>query len=232
MIQLTASGVRIVKDGEWAAQQQEFAQRHCVLLEGFLGESILRHVPWLLESGEFFPREDFDHTGRAFAKELTMRRSEVLPRAFFCLLNQPALREAVAELTGCEKPIRSFAGRCFAHLSGSGHFDSWHSDCNDGRRYALSIDLCEKPFAGGAFQIRDRKTREVLQTLGGSRFGSAHLFRIHKSVEHRILPVRGAAPRYRYAGWFRSRGSYREVLEESAVPAPAQGRTAHGKDPA
>ena len=52
MIQLTTSGLRIAKDAAWAAQQQDFAQRHCAVLEGFLGESILHHVPRMLEHGE------------------------------------------------------------------------------------------------------------------------------------------------------------------------------------
>ena len=92
MIQLTTSGLRIAKDDAWAAQQQEFAQRHCVVLEGFLGESILRHVPRMLEHGEFYTHDDFDCAGQAFAKELKMRKSETLPSMLFYFLNQPRLR--------------------------------------------------------------------------------------------------------------------------------------------
>ena len=117
MIQLTTSGVRIARDDAWAAQQQEFAQRHCVVLEGFLDESILCHIPRMLEQGEFDLRDDFDYEGQAFARELTMRRSEALPQMLFYFLNQPPLREAIAELTGCEKTIRTFVGRCFKHHS-------------------------------------------------------------------------------------------------------------------
>ena len=225
MIQVTASGLRIAKDDAWAAQQQEFAQRHCVVLEGFLDESLLCHIPRMLEHGEFDLRDDFDYEGQAFARELTMRKSEALPQMLFYFLNQPRLREAIAELTGCEKTIRTFVGRCFKHLPGGGQFDSWHGDVRDERLYALSINLSKEPFEGGSFQIRSTRTREVFQTVGANRFGDACLFRIDNSLEHKILPLRGTAPRCRYAGWFRAQGSLSEILLRNALFLP-------GRDPA
>ena len=220
MIQLTTSGVRIAKDDAWAAQQQEFAQRHCVVLEGFLDDSILCHIPRMLEQGEFDLRDDFDYEGQAFARELTMRRSEALPQMLFYFLNQPRLREAIAELTGCEKTIRTFVGRCFKHLPGGDHFDSWHGDVGDERLYALSINLSKEPFEGGSLQIRSRRTREVFQTVGGNRFGDACLFSVDDSLQHRILPLRGTAPRCRYAGWFRAQGNLSEIVLRSALLPP------------
>ena len=232
MIQLTASGLRIAKDDEWAAQQQEFAQRHCVVFEGFLGESILCHIPRMLEHGEFDLRGHFNRAGREFARELTMRKSETLPQMLFYLLNQPRLREAIAELTGCEQTIRTFAGRCFKHLPGVGHFNSWHRDVGDERLFALSINLSREPFEGGSFQIRSRRTREVFQTVGSNRFGDACLFRIDNSLEHRILPLRGTAPRCRYAGWFRAKGSLSEMLLRSALFPPGRDPAVRREDPA
>ena len=233
MIQLTTSGVRIAKDDEWAAQQQEFAQRHSVMLEGFIGESILCHIPRMLEQGEFDLRGDFNRAGREFARELTMRKSETLPQMLFCLLNQPRLFEAIAELTGCEKTIRTFVGRCFKHLPGVGHFSSWHGDVvKDERLYALSINLSREPFEGGNLQIRSRSTREVFRTVGVDRFGDACLFRIDKSLEHRTLPLRGTAPRCRYAGWFRAQGNLSEILLRSALFPPGRDPAVRGKGPA
>ena len=232
MIQLTTSGVRIAKDDAWAAQQQEFAQRHCVVLEGFLDESILCHIPRMLEQGEFDLRDDFDYEGQAFARELTMRKSEALPQMLFYFLNQPPLREAIAELTGCEKTIRTFVGRCFKHLPGGGQFDSWHGDVRDERLYALSINLSREPFEGGSFQIRSSRTREVFQTVGANRFGDACLFRIDNSLEHKILPLRGTAPRYRYAGWFRAQGSLSEIVSQSALFPLGRDQAVPRRDPA
>ena len=214
MIQLTAGGPRIVEDDGWAALRQEFAQRHCVVLEGFVGEGILGRVPRMLEAGRFHPHEDADGTGDVFCRELLMRNTEWLPRVFFLLLNQPRLFDAIAELTGSETAIRCFLGRCFKQLPGGGHFADWHSDVHDGagRMFGLTINLSPEP-CGGGFQIRSGKTREVLQTVAGTRFGDACLFRILESLAYRSLPVEGPAPRCIYGGWFfGGRADYREIV--------------------
>ena len=216
MIQLTAGGPRIVKDDAWVAQQREFAQRHCVVLEGFLDEGTLRRVPRMLETGGFYSREDVTKKGKVFARELQMREHELLPRVFFLLLNQPRLFGAIAEFTGCEKDIRRFNGRCFKQLPGSEHFDSWHGDHDRrGNLYGLTINLSSEPVRGGSFQIRSKETGKV-STVTGTRFGDACLFRIHKSFQHRALPVEGVVPRCVYGGWFAGGGAdYREIVRET-----------------
>ena len=222
MIQLTTGGPRIAVDNGWAARRQELAQRHCVVLEGFVDEGILERVPRMLEAGRFYLREDTTKKGEVFAKELCMRDTERLPQVFFLLLNQPRLFDAIAELTGCEAAIRRFSGRCFKQLPGGGHFDSWHTDDNLGRTFGLTVNLSPKP-CGGGFQIRCRETGEVFQTVTGTRFGDACLFRIHRSIEHRALPVEGPAPRCIYGGWFISGAGadYREVARATLRPCVA-----------
>ena len=217
MIQLTAGGPRIVKDDRWVAQQREFAQRHCVVLEGFLDEGILRRVPRMLEAGEFQTFEHATKKGRVFARELKMGGSALLPQVFFLLLNQPRLFGAIAELTDSEKPIRSFKGRCIQQHSGGEHYDSWHDDDRFDKLYGLVINLSPKPFRAG-FQIRNRKTKEVT-TLMETRFGDARLFRIHRSLQHRALSVEGKTPKCAYAGWFFGGDTdYREQVRETIRP--------------
>ncbi len=218
MIQLSTDGPRIVKDGGWAAQRREFAQRHCVVFKGFVDEGVLGRVPRMLEAGQFHTREHADKKGRVFSRELEMRPAEPLLAMFFLLLSQPRLFDAIAEFTGSEKAIQQFDGRCFKQAPSSGHFDSWHQDAVRERLYGLTINLSSKPFRGGGFQIRSMRTKEVLRTVAASRFGDACLFRIHESLEHRALPVEGTAPRCVYGGWFREGPSYREALRERVRP--------------
>ena len=187
------------------------------LLEGFLDEGILRRVPRLLEAGEFQTFEHATKKGGVFARELKMGGSALLPQVFFLLLNQPRLFSAVAELTGSEKPIRRFQGRCYKRLPDSEHFDSWHTDDTLNRRCGLVINLSSKPFRGG-FQIQNRKTKEVT-TLMETRFGDARLFRIHRSLQHRALSVEGKTPKCAYAGWFFGGDTdYREQVRETIRP--------------
>ena len=222
MIQLRTGGPRIVKDDGWAAQQREFAHRHCVVFKGFVDDGILGRVPRMLEAGQFYTREDTDKKGEVFARELTMRAGPLLPM-FLLLLNQPRLFEAIAEFTGSEEAIQRFNGRCFKLLPGGGHFDSWHTDAVRERLYGLTINLSSKPFSGGGFQVRSGRTKEVFQTVAASRFGDACLFRIHKSLEHRALPVEGTAPRCVYGGWFLAGGAdYRETLRQRWRPLEDQ----------
>ena len=221
MIQLTLGGPRIVEDDEWVAQQREFAQRHCVVFKDFVDEGILGRVPRMLETGWFHCEHAAD-TGEVFSRELQMRARERLPQTFFLLLNQPRLFGAIAEFTGCEAAIRRFSGRCFKQLPGGGHFTDWHSDTGDGagRMFGLTINLSPKP-CGGGFQIRSRKTggRGGGQTVTGTRFGDACLFRIHEFIEHRTLPVEGPVPRCIYGGWFFGAGAdHRELMRKKLRP--------------
>ena len=220
MIQLTAGGPRVVRDGEWMARQREFTDRHCVVFKDFVEESILNRVPRMLETSRYHVREHVDEDGVAFARELTMRHDQPLARVFELLLNQFRLFDAIAEFTGSERDIRLFEGRCYKRFPDGNHFGSWHDDGNPAKLYGLSINLSPRPVEGGAFHIRRRKTGEVLRTVSETRFGDAHLFRIHRSLEHKVSPVQGTEPRCAYAGWFRGGVDpldYRDVVRKTFV---------------
>ena len=223
MIQLTAGGPRIVKDAGWVAQQREFAHRHCVVFKDFVEESILRRVPRMLETSRYHVHEHVDEDGAVFDRELKMQDDQPLARAFELLLNQLRLFRAIAELTGSEKDIRLFQGRCCKRLPNDAPFDNWHDDGIPEKLYGLSINLSPKPVEGGAFHLRRKKTGEILRTVPSGRFGDAHLFRIHRSLEHKVSRVQGTEPRCTYAGWFRGGADhphYREVIRKVLVRAP------------
>ena len=223
MIRLATGGPHVVKDDRWAALRQEFAQRHCVTLEGFVDKGVLERVPRMLEAGRFHTFEHITSQGALVARELCMGDTEQLPLMFFWLLNQSRLFDAIAEFTGCGVAIRRFDLRCYKQVPGSDHFIAWHNDGprRTGRLFGLTINLSPEP-CGGGFQIRRRKTREVLRTVTGTRFGDACLFRIHESLEHRSLPVEGSEPRCICGGWFLGAGAdYRKVVREMIRRATA-----------
>ena len=200
-IQLTPSGPRIAKDEAWFAKKEEFARRHCVVLEDFVAPSLLERVPgWLATS-------QYDHWEHAYGgvtgtTELVMRGDQPLVGAFDILLNQPRLFEAIAEFARIEDEMGAFVGRCYKRLPNEGHFDAWHDDANAIRKLGLSISLSPKPVQGGVFSIRSTRTREVLRRVPPRPLGDAHLFRLGRSLEHRVSPVRGTEPKYAFAGWF------------------------------
>ena len=200
MIRLTMNGPEIVRDAEWAAQQDTFRKRHAIRFERFVAPPVLARLRSILQAAgdQFKSREDW-HDGKLIAREATLSGCLML---LHILLNQPSLFAEIGEFTGFDETIRRFRGRCYKMLPGGEHFDTWHSDWSDGRRFGLSINLSVEPVTGGEFQIRLRDSQEIIQTIAPSRFGDATLFRLGPALRHRVLPIRGAAPRCSYAGWF------------------------------
>lgn len=67
----------------------------------------------------------------------------------------------------------------------------------------------------------------VLAAVAATRFGDVCLFRIHASLEHRALPVKGVSPRCVFGGWFcigkqipRSFSAGLSVLRSPRTPGP------------
>lgn len=79
----------------------------------------------------------------------------------------------------------------------------WHDDLNDpARRLAVTINLTETPYCGGAFELRDARTRELLTTHHHTDPGAMLVFDVARDLEHRVLPVTAGGPRRVYTGWF------------------------------
>jgi len=128
------------------------------------------------------------------------------------LLNDAALRSAVAELAGCGS-IGCFEGRIYCIVPGTDHHDSWHSDVGQDRLLALSVNLGREPFDGGVLQLRPADSPAVLGEVDNPTPGDAVLFRIDPALRHRVGAVTGRVARTAYAGWFRAQPAYRDLLE-------------------
>ena len=224
MIQLTTSGLRIVKDDEWAAQQRNFAERHCVVLKNFVDDSLAPRLVRLAETGQYEQREralggkqlprGSLPPDAVVARELTMPGDEPLARTFDVLLNQRRLFDAIAELTGATKEIRRFMGR--GYKRGPEHFSRWHNDLVDGRLYGLGISLSAA--SGEVLRIRRAKDKEILRTVPPLKPGDARLFRIHRDLEHMVFVE--DKPYCGYAGWFvggKEHSRYEEVMRGQLV---------------
>ena len=223
MIQLTPGGIRVAKDDEWTARQQEFAQRQCVVLKNFVDDSLAPRLARLAETSQYELRERTYGgyhqrqrlpPGVAVARELTLLEDQPLARAFEMLLNQHRLFDAIAELTCATKEILRFTGR--GYKRGPEHFSRWHNDLVGGRLYGLGISLST---AGGeVLRIRRAKDKEILRTVPPLELGDARLFRIHRDLEHMVFVE--DKPYCGYAGWFvggKEHNRYEEVMREQLV---------------
>ena len=226
MIQLGCNGIEWSKDDEWRTLQEEMRTRHCVLLKDFLAPSLISVIRPLLTTNRFLPYEHVDQKGkgRVLARERRLEASDPLARLFTFCLNSTRFHRAVGDLAGLDKDIRYFLSRCYKRYPGIDHFDSWHTDYISSRLLGMSINLSTEPLQGEGFRIRDRSgSRKVHRTIK-SDFGDAHLFRIDKRLEHRVLPLKGTVPRICCAGWFLPHRNVRDLFRlepetaRSAIP--------------
>jgi len=190
---------------ERALYEQRFRERHQVKLPGFLDKRLLHKLQAQLRTATFVPKV---HQG--VGHELACWDSPAGDALLF-LMNDPALFRLVQELTGTG-PIGCFVGRIYRMIAVATAHESWHSDMSDHRLIALTVNLSEEPYRGGALVLREQDRPETEQILDNTTPGDAILFRVHPDLEHRITDVEPGPPKTAWAGWFRSEPSFRDVL--------------------
>ena len=119
------------------------------------------------------------------------------------MTNNPGFLGIVRRITGCQQAV-AFGGRVYCMRSDGGHHDNWHDDIHpaEGRLVGMSINLSQRPFAGGLFQLRERATGNFLREIANTGSGDAILFRISDQLQHRVSKVEGEVPKFAFAGWF------------------------------
>lgn len=117
-------------------------------------------------------------------------------------LKRPNLLRWIEAVTGCG-PLGEVDGRLAQARPGGLDQLTWHDDMIDrGRRLAITINLTDRPYEGGEFELRAKGSDAVLLRHRHVRPGSALLFEVAPGLEHRVLPVLSGGPRRVYAGWF------------------------------
>jgi hypothetical protein len=192
----------------------EFERRHCVLLNELLAPDLARTLVSALERATF---EEYAHD--QIGTEL-VAKPNLATGVLELLANDPELFAAIRTLTGCG-PIGCFHGRVYRMVPSSGHYDSWHSDEGFDRLITMSINLSAEPYTGGLLQLREKASSQLLHEVANIRLGDAIVFRIAPTLTHRVTEVAGTAPKTAYAGWFRTRPSYRALVEKRVARARA-----------
>jgi hypothetical protein len=200
-----------------------FDEHHCVRLPNLLEPDLARSVIAALDRGLF---RDFTHDGIGTEEcAIPGLGTGVLE----LLANDPEFFAAVRVLTGCG-PIGLFHGRVYRMVPGEGHYDSWHSDEGYDRLVAMSINLSPAPYSGGILQIRESPSGSIVHEVANTGFGDAIIFRIGPKLTHRVTTVDGSIAKLAYAGWFRSRPFYRDLVRERAERSALNHRRADGLD--
>ncbi len=208
MVQLSRSG--IVFRGSTEDQEQlqaQFEAQHCITLPGFLDTPLLHLIQRHIDQAEFHERHH-----RGIGTEVCMAANHTAGLLHF-LTNHRQLLRFVERVTGCGR-IGCFAGRVYRMVHSSGHYDSWHDDVGECRLIGMSINLSSAVYGGGVFQLRDRRSKQILHQVANTGFGDAILFRIASHLQHRVDELEGTIPRTAFAGWFQSHPEY-QILKRS-----------------
>ena len=206
MLQITNSRTVITASPDERALARRQFESH-----GFLKLPALVAPPLAASLVDELDRTDFyERTHDGIGVELCATPGRVTGTLEF-LMNDPPLLEAISEISGCG-PIGCFEGRVYRLVPGTGHHDSWHSDAGEERLIGLSLNLGRERFEGGALEIRRADSAAAICEIENRVMGDAVLFRIDPAFRHRVQAVTGSVARTAYAGWFRTRPLFRELL--------------------
>ena len=209
MIHLTRSGPTLPTSADLERLRAQFDRQHCIRLEGFLAPAVLSFIHDRLDVAEFTQKAHGD-----ISVELRLQPDAALDLLHF-LGNDERLFALVQQLTGCGH-IGCFLGRIYRMVPGSGHYDSWHGDTLDHRLIGMSVNLGAQRYDGGLFQLRERRSPEILREVANTGPGDAILFRIANELVHQVTAVDGTTPKTAFAGWFRSEPEFRSMLADRA----------------
>ena len=203
-LQLTQRGLRLgALEAELDKMRLVFERDHCLVVQKFLEGPLLRVLQRQIRRASFQP------SNLSFGNDL---RVQGIPaaRVLQLLLNDHELFRIVQRLTGCRR-IQSFRGDVRRATRGTGNSLGWHSDASPRRIVAITINLSEERYEGGALQIRDSPSRKIVASVTNAGAGDAVIFRIDPSLEHRNTSVISDEAKTSFSGWFMSGARFVDV---------------------
>ncbi len=172
-------------------------------------------VPALAFDGLFAPDFCTELVARAakanFAEDLVdgigsrmVETPQRIGAAISLMLHDRKLLDWIEQATGAG-PLRAVAGRLVQTRANRRDALAWHDDSGDStRRLAVVINLSDRPFTGGHFELRRKQEKNLLLSFDHQMAGSMLIFAVHPELEHRVTQLGRGGPRRVYAGWFLS----------------------------
>jgi hypothetical protein len=208
MIQVTERGLVADRD-TIAIRREQFGRSRFAELPQLLEPPLLGRILDVLDHGTW---DRYVHDGIGVDE---ISRSAVLTILRF-LSNDPKFLAMMGDITGCG-PFTWFGGRVYRMLAQADHQDSWHGDVENGP-VAMSINLSPRGYHGGRFQLRKRRSTQLLVDFANTGAGDAILFATANDLEHQVTPVEPGEPKVAFAGWFAAGpSSLHDRLKETRV---------------
>ena len=145
-----------------------------------------------------FVSDTIEHLGHRW-----IERPSVIGTAIQLVLNRPAMLDWFKTVTGCTAD-GGIEGRLVETRPSSDDHLSWHSDTAPNARYEFGLTLHLRPcqYTGGAFEIRDSRSKQPLFQHYPADPGDLLIFEVDHRSEHRVMPVLSGEPRLVFTGWF------------------------------
>lgn len=194
-----------VTDAELLALRADWAANSHVRFPGFFSGPLLARAQSLLETSQFTPKA---HEG--VGQDWLCENGPLVDILMF-LLNDAALFGVVRRITDCGE-IGCFQGRVYRMDPRQSHHEHWHDDLAHDRLLALSVNLSDAPYRGGTLCLRRAGDPASATWIPNTGPGDAVLFRLDPSLEHYISDVEPGPPKTAWAGWFRSRPAFKDIL--------------------
>jgi len=219
LIRLSRSGTHFCgEQGDVQSLRRRFEREHCLYLPGLLDPGLRPKLEGLLEQEEFHP-----HRYRQVGSELRLTHGVAWKFLHFLANYDAGLFDLIRQMTGCAH-IGIFNGRVYGLLPDPEFSFDWHTDVNEeGRMVAMSVNLSPQPYAGGALELRDAITKQILFQAGPLEWGDALLFRIADALEHRVTPVEGTAAKTAFTGWFQAQPDFYACLRQRRAELETEG---------
>jgi hypothetical protein len=177
-----------------------FAQHHAFECRDLLDPALLARLIERCDAGTF----RVDHVEGIGSREI--EAPQRVGMALNLALGRLELLRWVEAATG-KQGLRAVEGRVVQiRANGTDGLD-WHDDDHERGgalvpRLAITIGLSDASYEGGEFEMRRSGSKAMLVVHKHRQAGSALIFDIGTSLEHRVRPVLDGGMRRVFAGWF------------------------------
>ena len=189
------TGTRIIADAKNI--KLAYANQRAFLCRDAIETELLSQLASAASKARFIS-DTVEHLGHRW-----IERPSVIGTALQLVLNRPALLDWLKTLTGCTA-TGVIEGRLVETRPGGGDHLSWHRDTIPNARYEFGLTLHLRPcqYEGGAFEMRDSKSKQPLFRHYPADPGDLLIFEVDHRSEHRVMPVESGQPRLVFTGWF------------------------------
>lgn len=189
------TGTQIFKDARHI--KPAYANQRALLCRNAIEPELLSQLANAAAKAHFVS-DPVEHLGHRW-----IERPSVIGAAIQLVLNRPAMLEWLKAVTGCTA-TGAIEGRLVESRPGGKDQLSWHRDTMPNVRYEFGITLHLRPcqYEGGAFEMRDSKSKQPLFRHYPADPGDLLIFEVDHRSEHRVLPVESGEPRLVFTGWF------------------------------